>query len=113
MCKHKKRYEEIYCRYKKYTIDEVRKLWEWSKSEYEKTGKYPVIFIDGDKKIKTSMEKKTSSNYRYDNFFLHGTDCVSCGLKGQYFWLEKIMIIELRRGILIYMELTKTGARFK
>ena len=60
MCKHKKRYEEIYCRYKKYTIDEVRKLWEWSKSEYEKTGKYPVIFIDGDKKIKTSMGKKTS-----------------------------------------------------
>lgn len=89
MRKHKKQYEEIYCRYKKYTIDEVRELWERSRSEYEKTGEYPVIFIDGDKKIKTSMGKKTSSNCRYDNFFLHGTDCVSCGLKGQYFWLEK------------------------
>lgn len=58
MCKHKKRYEEIYCRYKKYTIDEVRKLWEWSKSEYEKTGKYPVIFIDGDKKSRRVWERK-------------------------------------------------------
>lgn len=52
---------------------------EWQSTTQSCCNECPVI----------SMETCDSSNYRYDNFFLHGTDCVSCGLKGQYFWLEK------------------------
>lgn len=93
----KRNYENTYHRYKKYSIEEVRMLWEQSEKHYMETGEYPVFQITD--KISVCMgDMKYLPKDRYENFFLHGTDCVSCGLKGEYFWLETFNIPKSKHG---------------
>lgn len=80
-------YCDHYNRYRKFSIEEVRSLWENARHEIEtKSGRTRCTFdkieiADG---ITVKMESQ-----RYQVFFEHGTDCVKCGLKGAYFWLEQ------------------------
>lgn len=90
----KPKYSE-YKRYRKFSIEEVRELWEQSEKQYKATGEHPVFQITD--KIKVKMVDKYSDG-RYDNFFLHGTDCVSCGIKGEYFWLETFYVPKSTHG---------------
>ena len=104
MNKYEKAYTKSYHRHGKYSIEYVRKLWESSKTVYELTGEWPIIDVGNGVCV-------TMDSDRYSNFFINGTDCVSCGLKGEYFWLEtfnvkksKVVLIIKTSGILIYME---------
>lgn len=71
-----KTYTDRYLRDRKYSIAEVRHLWEVARSSGVER-----LVLEGDISV-------TMQGDRYDNFFLHGTKCVSCGLEGKYFWLE-------------------------
>lgn len=95
MSRKKKPKYSCYKRYRKFSIEEVRELWEQSEKQYKETGEYPVFQIaDG---INVMMVDKYSDG-RYENFFTHGTDCVSCGIKGEYFWLETYYIPKSTHG---------------
>lgn len=83
MCQDYSRYK----RYRKFSIEEVRNLWEDAEYEHVKA--------NGGKRrawrkvqIADNVIVKMDSQ-RYQVFFEHGTDCVECGLKGAYFWLEQ------------------------
>lgn len=78
-------------RYKKYSIEEVRKMWEDTpveKKVYFRSKREPRIEY---KRGKILIDNKITVNMnsdRYKVFFEKGTTCVNCGLEGQYFWLE-------------------------
>lgn len=91
MNRYEKAYAKMYYRERKYSIEEVKRLWSDSKAVFEATGEWPVIYF-GDR-IKLTMEDD-----RYDSFFINGTDCVSCGVKGEYFWLETFNIKKSKHG---------------
>lgn len=74
-------YESVYDRKRKYSIEEVRELWLESNLQYAEIGEWPRIELEDGITV-------TMKSDRYDNFFINGTDCAECGLKGQYFWLE-------------------------
>lgn len=76
-----------YNRYRKFSIEEVRSLW--------KDAEYEGVRANGKKyrawnkvQITDNIIVKMDSQ-RYQLFFEHGTDCVKCGLRGAYFWLEQ------------------------
>ena len=91
MNKYEKAYAKSYHRHCKYSIEYVKKLWEGSKVVYESTGKWPIIDVGNG--ICVTMDSD-----RYSNFFINGTDCVSCGLKGEYFWLETFNVKKSKSG---------------
>lgn len=74
-------YADTYERKRKYSIEEVWGLWVDSHAVYEQTGEWPRISLDDGITL-------TMKSDRYDNFFINGTNCVACGIKGEYFWLE-------------------------
>lgn len=80
-------YTKQYNRYKKFSIEEVYNLWVNAQHECErpngkKYNKWDKIQIVDN--ITVNMRSQ-----RYQVFFKHGIDCVCCGLKGKYFWLEQ------------------------
>lgn len=77
MCRN---YSEVYVRYAKYSVNEIREAYEYSQKMFQETGKWPRIEF-GDHKVKLASD-------RYQNFFENGTECIQCGIKGEYFWLE-------------------------
>lgn len=91
MNKYEKAYAKSYHRHGKYSIEYVRKLWENSKKVYESTGEWPIIDVGNGVCV-------TMDSDRYSNFFINGTDCVSCGLKGEYFWLETFNVKKSKSG---------------
>ena len=91
MNKYEKAYAKSYHRHGKYSIEYVKNLWESSKTVYESTGEWPIIDVGNG--ICVTMDSD-----RYSNFFINGTDCVSCGLKGEYFWLETFNVKKSKNG---------------
>lgn len=91
MNKYEKAYAKSYHRHGKYSIEYVRELWESSKKVYESTGEWPIIDVGNGVCV-------TMDSDRYSNFFINGTDCVSCGLKGEYFWLETFNVKKSKSG---------------
>lgn len=79
-----------YRRYRKYTIEEVRDLWVKAQdSRHEHIRKNGTKYYTYDRvQIADGITVKMDSQ-RYQVFFKCGTECVSCGLKGRYFWLEQ------------------------
>lgn len=76
-----------YNRYRRFSIEEVRNLWEGARRKKvlangKKINVYDRIQIADGVTVKMGSQ-------RYSLFFNHGTDCVKCGLKGAYFWLEQ------------------------
>lgn len=80
-------YTKQYNRYKKFSIDDVYSLWINARHEHERpNGKK---YYKWDKvQIADNVTVKMDSQ-RYQVFFERGTDCVCCGLRGRYFWLEQ------------------------
>lgn len=90
-------YKNKYHRYKKYSIEEVYRLWAKSEKHYTETGEYPWFHITD--KISVCLgDMKYLPKDRYENFFIHGTDCELCGLNGKYFWLETFKISKSKHG---------------
>ena len=80
-------YAKQYNHYKKFSIEDVYNLWFTARHECERSNgkKYykwdKIQIADG---VTVKMDSQ-----RYQVFFERGIDCVCCGLKGQYFWLEQ------------------------
>lgn len=78
-------------RYKKYSIDEVRHMWETAPTKEFKRKRKGVpytLVVKGKIQIDDNITVKMDSD-RYELFFTKGTTCVDCGIEGQYFWLEQ------------------------
>lgn len=78
-------------RYRKYSIDEVRDMWNNSPMKEifrkRKDTSYTILVRDRIQIDDNVFVKMDSQRYRL--FFTKGTRCADCGIEGQYFWLEQ------------------------
>ena len=81
----KSKKEEEYHRLYKAPIGLVADMYD----DYKWSGN-PIVtcsYYDEQSESTKTVEVDMSDD-RYANFFEHGIECVKCGLKGEYFWLE-------------------------
>lgn len=80
----------MYNRLAKFSIEEVRAMWECQHDLGKRLGK---VFKNGAVREKKVYFQMCGTRFhlisdRYDTFFLKGLSCNYCGIEGKYFWLE-------------------------
>ena len=91
MPRHKKRKRKNAKKFEKISR-ELPLRYALSKAYIRTKGRYPIWFVlnnAGDWTLKIAGHNVKMWSLRYYNFKNNGTVCVSCGLKGEYFRLER------------------------